>query len=61
MINMNIIYTIAFLFLPTCWPKSRVENFTQRSVANEFPLLEALGLVVGYNAMRCPEVTEIML
>lgn len=45
-------YLVSFLlsfccfcfFLPTCWPKSRVEKCTQRSIANEFPLLEGIGL-----------------
>lgn len=30
---------LLLLLLLTCCPKSRVEKFTQRSVANEFPLL----------------------
>lgn len=42
------------VFLPTCWPKSRDEKFTQRSVTNEFPLLEALGLVFCHQKLVIP-------
>lgn len=49
-----VVVVVIVSFLLTCCPKSRVEKFTQRSVANEFPLLRhwALGLFVVVVAPR---------